>query len=878
MTRLFLLYGLSGLVSVAYEVLWVRLLSQQFGVSVWGVVITVSAFMLGLGVGSLALARSVARIKHPLRWLALFDALVALFAWFLPQGVRLLNPFIDHAALTLDASSWHLLMGGVAFILLTLPALLMGAGFPLILRAAGKGSPKLGLLYGFNTLGATLGALLPLLLLPVLGWSLSLRIVALLGLLLAMAFALSSKKLATFPENAEPTLTPPISLLITYSALGAASLMIEVAWTRLLGLVLLRTEYVLALILAVFLMGIGLGSLIVARWERASWLRIMPWWVAGFTLLSLWALPLLSAWAEQSHFNSFAQALGMQGLAILVLTLPVTLALGAWLPLLSQHSRSNGIMLYGANSLGAAVGAALAGFVCIPMWGSSGTLMVAAVLALILGLYWSGARWQWLGVPALAWAALLLSPMPSVSSLLPLQMSGSHDVYHYEDAIALTTVVEQAEGQRVLLTDLQRRDASTDPTAVFVQGNQARLALLLHPDPRSILFLGLGTGISLAGSQAFPHLERTAVELSAGAIQSAQYWFAPFNETVLKNTHLQQDDARHFLAASTNRYDVVVGDLFHPDLAGVSSLLSVQQFQRAREHLNTNGLFVQWLALNQFDEASLNVVLRSFKQVFPEGQLFLDGLHLALVGPAGQWLGASSIAAHMVRIGDEAQQNEATAGEGEATWLGRYWGPIANSTGPLQDEWVPVIEFQLPRLRYAAENQLDAVLQSLLQQRPRVEAAAALLQVPLDERASFERAYIATELLVRSELINLAARPPGGGTQKGLRPHAVPDPDLAALQEADKLTAMAHDANPRDRWAAYALADRLMDNLGSATAHGLTEEQALQKVLVINPWQVEAMRQLWHVQRAAGNPQAETSRARLQQLNPLDREALSAKN
>jgi spermidine synthase len=874
MKRFFLLYGLSGLVGVAYEVLWVRLLSQQFGVSVLGVVITVSAFMLGLGLGSLAMARAVTRMTQPLRLLALLEALLALFAWFLPTGLRVLNPTIDHAAAILDATSWHWLMGAAAFVILTGPALLMGAGFPLALRAAGNRPPQLGLLYGFNTLGAVLGALLPLALLPVLGWGLSLRGVAFLGLLLAIAFALSSKSLTTLSENPDPVVTPPVFLLITYGALGAASLMMEVAWTRLLGLVLLRTEYVLALILAVFLMGISLGSLIVARWGQPRWLRIMPWWVAGFTLLSLWAMPALSAWAEQSHFNSFAQALVMQGLAILLLTLPVTLALGAWLPLLSQHSRSSGMMLYGANSLGAAAGAALAGFVCIPLLGSTGTLMMAALLALILGCYWSGARWQWLGVPVVAWAALLLSPMPSVSSLMPMQMSGSHDVYHYEDAIALTTVVEQADGQRVLLTDLQRRDASTDPTAVFVQGNQARLPLLLHPDPRSILFLGLGTGISVAGSKPFPHLERTAVELSAGAIQSAQYWFAPFNETVLKNTRLQQDDARHFLSANAQCYDVVVGDLFHPDLAGVSSLLSVQQFQRARAHLNRDGLFVQWLALNQFDETSLAVVLRSFKHVFPEGQLFLDGLHLALVGPAGQWLGASSIAAHMVRLGDEAQQNEATAGEGEATWLGRYWGPIPDSAGLLQDEWAPVIEFQLPRLRYGAGPHLQTVLQHLLQQRPRVEAAATLLQVPAEERQSFERAYIATELLVRSELINLG--------NLGVRPHAGSDPKTAktvnANFDADKLIGMAHEANPRDRWAAYALADRLMDNLGGATAQGLTEEQALQKVLVINPWQVEAVRQQWHVQRAAGNPQAETTRARLRQLSPLDREALSAKN
>ena len=100
-------------------------------------------------------------------------------------------------------------------------------------------------------------------------------------------------------------------------------------------------------------------------------------------------------------------------------------------------------------------------------------------------------------------------------------MAGSRDLYRYEDAIAITQVIEQNDGQRVLLTDLRRWDASTEPTAVFVQANQARLPLLLHAGPRTVLFLGIGTGISLAGSLPFPDLERSAVELSQGSIEAA---------------------------------------------------------------------------------------------------------------------------------------------------------------------------------------------------------------------------------------------------------------------------------------------------------------------------------------------------------------------
>jgi spermidine synthase len=561
-------------------------------------------------------------------------------------------------------------------------------------------------------------------------------------------------------------------------------------------------------------------------------------------------LPALSAWIENATFSTLFSAMLLQGLALMLLTLPVTLALGAWLPLLNSRFNGGGMWLYGANSLGGAIGAVVAGLVLIPLAGSAGTIAVSALMLSIVGLAWSESRVAWLAVPLIAAAAWPVASMPQVSKLLPQAQAGSHNLSLYEDAVSMTHVVEQQDGQRLLLTDLQRMDASTEPTAVFVQANQARLPLLLHGHPQSVLFLGLGTGISVSGSLAYPDLQRNAVELSQGAINASATWFEPANQGAMNNTRIVRDDARRFLSATTDKYDVIVGDVFHPDLAGVSSLLSLQQFQRARNRLNDDGLFVQWLALNQFDASSLIIVLRTFRTAFPDAQMFLDGMHLALVGPKGKFRGAEGVALNMRRM-SAAQFEEATAGEGGWTWMGRYWGPIPASQGPVQDEWSPVIEFRLPRARYAGNLDIAATLQVLLQARPGMQAASSQLGVQPGDRASFEGAYAATEFMVRSWVESM----------KGAAP------------QASRLMRLAYQANPKDRWVEYALADSMYASLGQAKAYGIDERTALEQILHLNPQHVESLRALWRLQLGAHDAQAEATRTRLLAVSPLDREA-----
>ena len=850
------LYLISGAASLSYEILWTRMLSLQFGVSIFGVVVTVTAYMAGLGMGSflgIYWSRSTSR---PLRLFAIIELFVAVTALSLPALFQLVDTQFAIIAGNTSYSGWIALQIVMVTLVLMIPAIAMGAGFPLILSAVRGAKVSLGSIYGINALGGAFGALLPLWLLPALGWLSSLRAVASVSFVVAGILFLLSWRFESVQKKAitTPLVRPPTKWLLVYAGIGASALLLEIGWARLFGMVMLRTEYVLAIILAVFLFGIGFGSLLARLLTKKLWFSILPIVACGFALLSLWWLPVLSAWIEQEHFSSLFAALWLQGAAIIMLTLPVTLVLGAWLPLLAErvgNSHQTGMWLYGANSLGAALGTLLAGFVFIPTIGSSSTIVLGAMLLLILGLVlaqgWAS-RPAWVLVLLMGVLGITVSDMPPISRLLPQAYAQAKTLSLHEDAISITHVVAGPDGQRQLLADMRRMDASSDPTAVEVQKNQVRLPLLLHSEPQQVLFLGLGTGISASASLAFPGLQRTAVELSLGAINAARQEFRPVNAGIMDQMKIVRDDARHFLLSDDQYYDVIVGDLFHPDLVGRSALLSRQQFKRAQKRLSSGGIFVQWLALNQFDINSLQVVLATFKDVFPDAVIFVDAFRLAMVGVRDGSISGAQLLNNVQRLTDE-QAEAATGTEGAWTWLGRYWGEIPEFDVSRQDEWAPVIEYQLPGARYDGSLDVSKVLSWLLSVRFPLNLAASHLGIDENNFPQFERAYIATELVHRSWLALLYEK----------------------VAESQRLLPLAYQANPRDRWVGFALADAVLQDRAAAQARGLNEQQLLESVLRIRPDHVEALQRLWELAKLAGNSeQVAAYRQRFAALSPLD--------
>lgn len=849
-------YFLSGVTGIAYEVLWVRMLSVQFGVSNFGVVITLVAFMSGLGAGGLLGAWLIRRFHRPLLLFAVLEGAVAVFALAMPLLYSFADGLLGGVAIDAPLSVWFLLQGVFSFIILFLPALALGVGFPLVLRYFENSSITIVSVYGLNTLGGAIGALLPLFLLPALGWSGAVLVVASLGIvvaLLAVTVSLSANHaFASAPEAPTGAVRPAWVALLCYAGIGAAALMLQVGWTRLYAMLLLRTEYVLAIILCIFLVGIGIGSLLAGRISTRSALTWFPLAAGGTALLSLAGLPVLAAWVEGAQFTTLSSALIVQGMALAVLTLPTTLILGAWLPLLSRSlgkgGNLTGAWLYGANSVGAALGALAAGFFLIPLLGTTLTICIAALLLFAFGMSWSVSRRPWVAAPLLLAAAWPLSQLPEVNRLLPAMHAGSHDLMVHEDALSITHVVEQADGQRLLLSDLQRMEASTEPAAVAAQMNMARLPLLLHPDPQKVLFLGLGTGITATGAMAVPDLSVVAVELSAGAIIAARDHFAPINAALMERAEIIHDDVRRFLRAGDEPFDVIVGDLFHPDLVGRSNLLSVQQFRRVRARLAHNGLFVQWLALNQFDQSSLEVVMRSFERVFPGATFYIDGFRVALVGGNADSGRAGALVDRLARL-EPAQRDALSGGEGIWTWLGRYWGPVFAGEGPLQDEWAPRIEFLLPQARFSRDFDLGALGAQLLRQRLPVEQAAADLAVPPQHFADFESAFIATELAMLGWVASMSGKP----------------------SESSRLMRMALEANPLDRWIGYDIADRMYATLDQGISLGIDRRSALERILAIRPDHADSLYALVQLEEQAGEVgEAALYRARLRQISPFD--------
>ncbi len=849
-------YLLSGVVALSYEVLWTRMFTLLFGVSIFGIAVTVAGFMLGLGGGSMVGAAWVRRAKRPLLGFAVVEALVAAFAFSLPAIVSGLDNGITVVTAQSSLAVWYAVEVIAVFLLMALPAFAMGIGFALAVSIFRQTPFRIGLVYGLNTLGGVLGAILPLLLLPSLGWTVSLRLTAILGFLIAI-FATVLLFLDKTPAVESGELpghaTRPRSVdLLAYGAIGAAALILQVGWVRLYGMLLLRTEYVLAILLAVFLAGVGLGSFVGHRLRRDIWLTVLPLAAGTWVVLGLWLVPSLGSAMDSSNHGSLQAALMDAGFWIGFLTFPVTFCLGAWLPLLVKRSQQEdmaGVWFYGANSLGAAIGALAAAFVLTPWIGTTATILLAAVIFGVASLVWVKQPWfRWVPLVFLL-VGLPVWSLPEVQQLLPRSQMESNDVFVHEDAIAITHVVQKPSGERLLLADLQRMDASSDPTAVAAQANQARLPLLLHPHPTSVLFLGLGTGITAAGSLPFPGLKRVAVELSQGSVDAARDWFVPVNGHVMDVMTVVRDDARRFLRTDQSHYDVIVGDLFHPDLAGRGALLSRQQFARAKERLAPGGIFVQWVALNQFDPPMLDVVMRTFSSEFVNASIFVDGFRLALVGSLDP-LSAANVIVNLERM-DANQKREATGGEGPWTWLARYWGPMPRGHGPIQDEWAPVIEFHLPAARYRRADDLPRLLQKLLAERADVAHVADQLAVAEGDRESFDRAYFAVELGLRSWLAGLV------GDSKGQR-------------EAVRL---GYQANPVDRWTSFGLADQVFSELAHLTDNN-EKRIALERVLAIRSDHVEALRAMMHLAEHAKNVElVESWRERLRLASPLDAEA-----
>jgi spermidine synthase len=699
------LFFASGATALVYEVAWLRSLILVFGSTAFAVSTILTSFMGGLAVGSYAVGRWVDRRANPLAVYGGLEVAIGLYALALPQLFDALQPIYRWLWVSLHPSAYvfTVLRFVLCFAVLFLPTAMMGGTLPALARFA-TGVPRklaasVGGLYGVNTLGAFLGTLLAgFLLLSSYGLAATVRIAAAANLIIgAAALALAWRRRAARvaeiaaargPAGAVPeeslggpgvdAAIGPLAITVAFALTGFAALALEVVWTRVLALVIGPSVYAFSLMLAAFLAGLGLGSVIFS-WAigRFRWTGVGPFVslaaaagiLAFVTLLAFHRLPVLywrlfesSGGTEGAPGAVFAIGLLLSG----VVMLPPTLAMGGLFPAaleafgLSRSRAARGVgRLYAANSGGAIAGSFAAGFILIPAVGLQRTVLLAAwlYLAVAAALWWVAARGRsgaWLG-PALA-AGLALVMYIAVPSWNRLLMSSG--VYHYgiqtERPLALAELGEQAglgyeevfyrEG--LVSTVLVARElgvydwlgADSVPGMILVTNGKvdassladmptqilsAHIPLLLHREPRSVLVIGLASGTT-AGSALRHDLESLDVVEIEPAVVEASRAFDFVNGRPLADprTRLSVADGRTFLLLGEERFDVIISEPSNPWMSGASNLFTLEFFQIARERLAEGGIFVQWIQMYGLSPENLEVVLRTFRTVFPEAFVF----------------------------------------------------------------------------------------------------------------------------------------------------------------------------------------------------------------------------------------------------------------
>jgi len=780
------LFFLSGAAGLLFETLWFHQAALAFGSSVAASSIVLASFMGGLALGNWVAARHAERLRRPLIGYAVLEVAIGAIGLLLvialpaaaPGIATLLRPLVEAPA-ALQAA--RLVTG---FGMLLWPAAAMGATLPVLVVALRARDPSfggaLGRLYGWNTLGAVAGALAG-----------ELVLVEWLGVRGSGAFAAGCNVAAAggavwlarseVPRPALPRQRPArlpvqaLRILLATALAGAVLLALEVVWFRFLRLFTHSGSAAFSWMLAVVLVGIGLGGMLGGAWLRR---RPEAWRAAP-------ALALAAGAATALLYAGFGAALApVQGVAsssprfvawlVTALAFPVALLSGVLFPVqgaslvrhVSPESRAAGLLTL-ASTLGSASGSLIAGFGLLPGLGIERSVFtLAACYAGVALLCASPGELRRVLAPALALGvALAAFPFGRLEqSYLRVPIARWHG-QHPHAVVAMREgrsetavyVERRLDGERVstfLLTD----GVSMSSTAVFARRYMKLFAvwpLALHPDPRDALLISYGVGSTAKALVDVPWLESIdVVDLSREVLELSDLLYPDPRDHPLRDPRVRVhvEDGRHFLRLTPKRYDLITGEPPPPKNAGVVDLYTREYFELLHSRLREGGIATYWLPVHNLLESDAKAIVRAFCDVFDDCSLWVGhDLDWMLVGTRGlrgpadevsfarQWQ-IPRVAEELRRLGFERPEQIGATFLGDAAWLRERVG----DTPPLTDDRPKRLSSRLQTdARAAFGSWLDA---GTARERFRESAAIRALWPPALRERTLD--YFAAQALI----------------------------------------------------------------------------------------------------------------------------------
>jgi spermidine synthase len=674
------LFFVSGACGLVYQVLWVRMLSLAFGVTIFAVTVVLASFMAGLALGSLIGGRIAERLRQPLRAYGMLELAIATAALATPFALAAVQRLYPVLAEPLGDSEAVLTPIRVllAFGLLVVPTALMGATLPIVLKSSLARSEELagriGLLYTANTVGAIAGALLAgFWLIGELGISRSIQLAAAANAAVGLGAILLQHLAPPAPPHEQAVrmdrhaLASPRVRRLTLAAValsGACSFAYEVIWTRMLALVLDTSIYAFVTMLSTVLLGIALGSaavtpLLTRRWH---WPLVFAGLEAAIALGAIWAvwavaiLPDLRAWLEATPGlgRLTASPVAFNFVVAAITILPSTLLIGATFPVAARIYTAGAArparrlgQLYSANVFGAIFGAALGGFVLLPLLGTQASLLAIALVSLgLAGMVTLAAILDARGgtCPAHAgdacvaptmlrtggvvatglalFACLWLLKPDLYQALFAARFPEGRVLWFAEGLETTVAVVREPEGHRTLYTN-SRGQANDEASLVNYHHQLAHLPLLVRPEASDVLIVGLGSGSTAGSILQHDGVRVEVVELSDAVVGGATR-FGAVNYGALDdpNLSLKIGDGRNHLLTTPKKYDLITNDTIQPYDAGSTNLYSAEYYRLARNALTEDGIVAQWILPG--DDYQYKMTIRTFLSEFPHATLWLN--------------------------------------------------------------------------------------------------------------------------------------------------------------------------------------------------------------------------------------------------------------
>ncbi len=684
---LLILFAASGCSALIYEIVWYQALQLAIGSTSVSLGVLLSTFMGGLCIGSTVFPRLKILKGHPLRTYAFIELAIAAFAVLVQYSMPYINQVYFAGA---ESGLPGMLLRGVVAAVCMLPAtILMGASLPAIVRWL-EASPRAvkwwGWLYGGNTAGAVVGCLLA-------GFWLLRDFNVVTGTLFAAAInvvvalvslALSSSTPHTIPVSGPvpaeeaPAVAPLTAagasqskwpVYVTIALSGAVALGAEVVWTRLLGYLLLATVYVFAIILAVFLTGLALGTVggswllrkVNAR-NALGWCQILLCvgfaWTA-YTIVNTFHLPFWNDNVLTTQDGWYMYLLDLKVVAIAIF--PATLFWGASFPFacaaVSEPGQDSGKTaggIYAANTLGGIFGALIVSLVLIPWIGTQDServlLLVSALSGLLLlaPLARNAIGMAKLGAAVVVAVLLAWTIDPTPGELIAYgrfmgRNQGMSDILYTAEGRNSSVAISRWQNGAIYVNVNGHVEATTEIFDMKLQRMVGHLAAIVHPNPKSVLGIGFGAGVSAGTFTRYPEIEHiTVCEIEPVIPPASTKYFAPQNYEVKNNpkTRIVYDDARHYLMTTNDRYDIIASDPLDVFVKGTAALYSLEYYESVKRHLNPGGIFTLYVPLYETDELTFKSELATFFKAFPEGSVWANtrdnlGYDMVFMGQVG---------------------------------------------------------------------------------------------------------------------------------------------------------------------------------------------------------------------------------------------------